>query len=150
MCDQQRLRPACAYSQTDQSLCWSLKYSMTVKLLTEPHFRFLNIHEISNNVVCATSKGSDQPAHTCRLIRAFDWSRKYSMTVKLLTEPHFRFLSLKGGCTGSSESILVKMSHSWKSRVMAHIRLDISCESLSSPISSENQERSHRLCCLRK
>ena len=28
-------------------------------------------HEISNNVVCATSKGSDQPAHTCRLIRAF-------------------------------------------------------------------------------
>ena len=28
-------------------------------------------HEISNNVVCVTSKGSDQPAHTCRLIRAF-------------------------------------------------------------------------------
>ena len=29
-------------------------------------------HEISNNLVCATSKGSDQPAHTRRLIRAFD------------------------------------------------------------------------------
>ena len=28
-------------------------------------------HEISNNVVCVTSKGSDQPAHTGRLIRAF-------------------------------------------------------------------------------
>ena len=28
-------------------------------------------HEISNNVVCATSKASDQPAHTCNLIRAF-------------------------------------------------------------------------------
>ena len=28
-------------------------------------------HEISNNVVCATSKGSDQPVHTRRLIRAF-------------------------------------------------------------------------------
>ena len=28
-------------------------------------------HEISNNVVCATSKGSDQPAHPRRLIRAF-------------------------------------------------------------------------------
>ena len=27
--------------------------------------------EISNNVVCATSKASDQPAHTCSLIRAF-------------------------------------------------------------------------------
>ena len=28
-------------------------------------------HEISNNAVCVTSKGSDQPAHTCSLIRAF-------------------------------------------------------------------------------
>ena len=28
-------------------------------------------HEISNNVVCATSKGSDQPAHMRSLIRAF-------------------------------------------------------------------------------
>ena len=28
-------------------------------------------HEISNNLVCATSKGSDQPAHMGRLIRAF-------------------------------------------------------------------------------
>ena len=28
-------------------------------------------YEISNNVVCATSKGSDQPAHKRRLIRAF-------------------------------------------------------------------------------
>ena len=29
------------------------------------------VHEISNNVVCATSKTSDQPAHTHSLIRAF-------------------------------------------------------------------------------
>ena len=28
-------------------------------------------HEISNNVVCATSKGSEQPAHMRSLIRAF-------------------------------------------------------------------------------
>ena len=28
-------------------------------------------HEISNNVVCATSKASYQPAHTRSLIRAF-------------------------------------------------------------------------------
>ena len=28
-------------------------------------------HEISNNVVCGTSKASDQPAHMHRLIRAF-------------------------------------------------------------------------------
>ena len=29
------------------------------------------VHEISNNVVCATSKASDQSAHTRSLIRAF-------------------------------------------------------------------------------
>ena len=29
------------------------------------------VHEISNNVVCESSKASDQPAHTCSLIRAF-------------------------------------------------------------------------------
>ena len=29
------------------------------------------VHEISNNVVCATSKASDQPAHTRSLIRDF-------------------------------------------------------------------------------
>ena len=29
------------------------------------------VHEISNNVVCGTSKGSDQPAHMRSLIRAF-------------------------------------------------------------------------------
>ena len=32
------------------------------------------------------------------------------MIVKLLTEHHLEFLSLKGGCRGSSESSLVKMS----------------------------------------
>ena len=70
MCDQQRLRPACAYAQSDQSLCKSLEYSMSVKLLTEHHLEFL---------------------------------------------------TLKRGCRGSSESTLVKMPHCWKSHVMAQI-----------------------------
>ena len=35
------------------------------KILIEPRY------EISNNVVCATSKASDQPAHMRSLIRAF-------------------------------------------------------------------------------
>ena len=69
MCDQQCLRSACAYAQSDQSLCLSLEYSLTVKLLTEQHLEFL---------------------------------------------------SLKGGCTGSSESAHVKMPHCWKSHVTAH------------------------------
>ena len=43
------------------------------------------------------------------------------MGVMLLTEHHLEFLSLKGGCTGSSESTLVKMPHCWKSHVTALI-----------------------------
>ena len=43
------------------------------------------------------------------------------MTVKLLAKQHLEFLSLKGGCTGSSESTLVKMPHCWKSRVVAQM-----------------------------
>ena len=69
MCDQQRLRLACAYAQPNKRLCLSLEYSMTVKPLTEQRFEFL---------------------------------------------------SLKCGCTGSSESTLVKMPHCWKSYVAAH------------------------------
>ena len=71
MCDQQSLRSACAYAQSDQSLCLSLEYSMSVKLLTEQRLEFL---------------------------------------------------SLKGSCTGASESILVKMPHCWISCVTAKNR----------------------------
>ena len=45
------------------------------------------------------------------------------MNVDLLTEHLLEFLSFKGGCTGLSESTLVKMPHCWKSHVMAHISL---------------------------
>ena len=70
LCDHKCLRQACAYPQSDQSLCLSLEYSMIVKLLTERHLEFQ---------------------------------------------------SLKGGCTGSSESTLVKMSNCWKSHATAHL-----------------------------
>ena len=36
------------------------------------------------------------------------------MTVKLLTEHNLELLSLRGGCTDSSESTFVKMPHCWK------------------------------------
>ena len=41
--------------------------------------------------------------------------------MKLLTEHHLEFVSLKGGCRGSSESTLVKMPHCWKTHVALHI-----------------------------
>ena len=45
------------------------------------------------------------------------------MIVKLLTEHHLKFLILKGGYTGSSESTLVKMSNCWKSHAAAKLIL---------------------------
>ena len=45
------------------------------------------------------------------------------MIVKLLTEHHLEFVSFKGGCRGSSESTLVKMSNCWKSHAGAQFYL---------------------------
>ena len=43
LCDQQSLRSACAYAQSEQSLCQSLEYFMSFKLLTEHHLEFLSL-----------------------------------------------------------------------------------------------------------
>ena len=69
--NQQRLRPVCAYAQSEQSLCQSFEYTMILRLLTEPHLEFL---------------------------------------------------SLEVGCTGSTESIRVKMPRCWNfmSRLIFH------------------------------
>ena len=40
---QQSLRSACAYTQSDQSICQPFEYSMNVKLLTEQHLEFLSL-----------------------------------------------------------------------------------------------------------
>ena len=50
------------------------------------------------------------------------------MIVKLLAEHHLEFLSLKGGCRGSSESTIVKMSHCWKSNAVAHLLFQSTCQ----------------------
>ena len=73
------------------------------------HYIFEPWPEISNNAVSATRKGSDQPAHT--------------RSLKLLTEHCLECLNFKGGCTGSPESTLVKMTHCLKSHVMAHLSM---------------------------
>ena len=44
----------------------------TLPRLLKPNITLYEpVHEISNNMVCVTSKASDQPAHTRNLIRAF-------------------------------------------------------------------------------
>ena len=45
------------------------------------------------------------------------------MTLKLLTEHHLELLSQLGGCTCSSESTGLKVSHCWKSRVTVHLNI---------------------------
>ena len=45
------------------------------------------------------------------------------MSFKLLTEHNLECLSLKRGCTGSSESPLVKIPHCWKSHITAQLFL---------------------------
>ena len=76
-------------------------------------------HAISNNEVCATTKGSGQPAHTRSLIRALA-SRWLLHDCRATDEYHLKFLSSTEGHTGPSESTPLKMPHCWKSRVAAH------------------------------
>ena len=93
-------------------------------------------HVISNNVVCAISKGSDQPAHTHSLIRAFACRLNMLWVLSYWLNIIWSFYSLKGGCTASSESTLVKMPHCWKSHVAAHLVLHACCFDYLSVFSS--------------
>ena len=45
------------------------------------------------------------------------------MNVKLLTDHHLEFLSLKGGCRGLSESTHVNMPHCLKSHAQAQLQV---------------------------
>ena len=53
------------------------------------------------------------------------------MFAMLLTEHHLGFLSLKGGCRGSYEPTLVKMSNCWKSHAGAQFYLPSLCRLLT-------------------
>ena len=84
-------------------------------------------------MVCAISKASDLPANMRSLIRGFSSRLKIIyiyMSVQLLSEHYLEFLSLKGGCTGSSEFALVIMPQCWKFHVAAHIPL-LFCKKVS-------------------
>ena len=50
---QQSLRSACAYAQSDQSLCLSLEYTMSVEQLAEHNLEFLGLK--------GGCKGSSEP-----------------------------------------------------------------------------------------
>ena len=74
-------------------------------------------HEISDNVLCAISKRLRSACAYAQSDQSLCLSFEYFMSVKLLIEHHLEFLGLKGGCTGLSESTLVKMPHCWISHV---------------------------------
>ena len=99
MCDQQSLRSACAYTQSDQSLYLSLKYPMSVKLLTEHHLRFISLKgcctgssestlvlEITchSSYYCQCSKGSSlQTLHCSKLVGDGRISDKVDFNLKI-------------------------------------------------------------------
>ena len=57
------------YSARSRPVCNVLTTENTY--LHVRHIVYEPVHDISINVVCATSKASDQPVQTCSLIRAF-------------------------------------------------------------------------------
>ena len=67
------------------------------------------------------------------------------MSVKLLTEQRYKFLSLNGGCTCLYESTLVKMPHRWKSRVTAQLCFQIDAPSRKTYTFDEVISRTERL-----
>ena len=80
---------------------------------------FRDVRKINYGDICQFIR--DTCLFTSRDIWYPLYKPQYSISVKLLTEHHLEFLGLKGGCTGSSESTIVKMPHCWKSHVVAHI-----------------------------
>ena len=72
MCDQQSLRSACAYAQSDQSLCLSLEYSMTLRLLIGHNLEFLSLKMAAKaRVSLHLSKYHIVRNHMSRLINGF-------------------------------------------------------------------------------
>ena len=70
------------------------------------------------------------------------------MTVKLLTEHNLEFHSLKGGCTGSCESIHVKIPHCYKSHVAAQYFISFAelCEFRNDLLDVQNIHRYRHGC----
>ena len=59
------------------------------------------------------------------------------MIVKLLNEHHLEFLSLKGGCRGSSESTLVKLLEiSCRGSYLISLAVAFTCEKIDSSVTS--------------
>ena len=103
-------------------------------------------HVITNNVVCATSKGSDQPVHMRSLIRIFAGRLNVLMTLRLLTKHHLEFLSLKGGSEARmslhlSKCHIVGNHMSW----LIYIRNSTIWKRDSSEIERTYRENVHRL-----
>ena len=96
------------------------------------------MHDISNNVVCTTSKASDQPAHTRSLIRAF---ASHFSILWLLS--YWLNIIWSWGCRGSSKSTYFKLPHCWNSYATAHVLL---ANQYTKDIDQHMQM--HRLICI--
>ena len=93
------------------SFIWALKMSQCMRFATMWYVR-----PAKPQINCAYAQ-SDQSL--CQLL-------ENSISFKLLTEYYLELLSLTGGCTGLSESTLVKLPHCWKSHVTAQMLIGYS------------------------
>ena len=100
-------RNKCEFTQQEMAAELRCRPFLCLSAETASGKQFAPRHDISINVVCATSKASDAYAQSDQSLCL---SLEYFMTVKLLPEHHLEFLGLKEGCTGSSESTPVKMT----------------------------------------
>ena len=104
MCDQQSLRSASAYAQSDQSLC---KVSKGAKIRNRynqvPHLTQDTNGKVTNSQLDTTNESKevspfpagDHKTHINRRAQRHNKSLERSMTVKLLAERHLEFFKLK-------------------------------------------------------
>ena len=62
-----------------------------------------------------------RPAKTQTRLRIRAVQSEHLVVVWILIEQHFEFRSLKGSCTGSSESTLAQITHCWKSHFVTRV-----------------------------
>ena len=88
----------CTYVQSDQSRCWSLEYSMSVKLLIEHHLKFLSL---KGGCICSSESSLVKRPH-CWKSNVAAHTRKtkkqsiYSTSIALLIDQAFSYLSEVG------------------------------------------------------
>ena len=102
MCDQQRLRRACAYAHTDQSLCLSLNCYISVKLLIELNLVFLSL---TGGCTCSSESTVVKMAHC--------WKSHVTVQIFLNTGPRRQSVRVWLTADPGVPSLIAARSHTF-------------------------------------